>query len=388
MKPVNTMNGVVIKPRAEKKSSRANKRYVSATSNVFIAGGGTGGHIYPGLAIAREIKNRYPKVEIRFVGSGRDLEKTILGDAGYNLSLLPVSGLRGVKGLNLIKGVLRIPISIWVAWRLIVKFKPSIVIGVGGYSSGPTVLVASLLGIPVLLQEPNAYPGITNRLLVHFSQKIAIAFPECTKFFKEKSVLTGNPVRMEFSSLADTMPLPPLVILIFGGSQGSQPINKAVMVALKFLQSDLKQLRFIHQTGKKDYQKVLSQYRAAGVQAQVQPFFLDMHCQFKKAHLILCRSGATTLAELTTAGKASLLIPFMEASDNHQQLNAESLASNGAAEVICQTYLKGSLLARRIKYYLHNPDKIKQMEAKSRQLGQPEATKKIVDLVDDLVVLK
>ena len=187
---------------------------------------------------------------------------------------------------------------------------------------------------------------------------------------------------------AETMPLPPLVILIFGGSQGSQPINKAVMAALKFLQSDLKHLRFIHQTGKKDYQKVLSQYRAAGVQAQVQPFFLDMHCQFKKAHLILCRSGATTLAELTTAGKASLLIPFMEASDNHQQLNAESLASNGAAEVICQTYLKGSLLARRIKYYLHNPDKIKKMEAKSRQLGQPEATKKIVDLVDDLVVLK
>ena len=388
MNPVNTMNGVIIKTRAGKKSSRLNNKYVSSDSNVFIAGGGTGGHIFPGLAIAREIKKRHPKVEIRFVGSGRDLEKTILGDAGYNLSLLPISGLRGVKGLNLIKGFLRIPASIWVAWRLIVQFQPSIVIGVGGYSSGPTVLVASLSGIPVLLQEPNAYPGITNRLLVRFSQKIAIAFPECAKFFNEKAVLTGNPVRMEFCSLAETMPPPPFVILIFGGSQGSRPINEAVMAALKFLQSDFNHLCFIHQTGKKDYQKVLSQYRAAGIQAQIQPFFSDMPCQFKKAHLILCRSGATTLAELTAAGKASLLIPFMEASDNHQQLNAESLAANGAAEVICQNHLKGALLAKRIKYYLYNPDKIKKMEEKSRQLGQPEAAKKIVDLIDDLVILK
>ena len=365
-----------------------NKRYVGGTSNVFIAGGGTGGHIFPGLEIAREIKKRHPKVEIRFVGTGRDLEKTILGDAGYNLSFLPISGLRGAKGLNLIKGFLRIPASIWVAWRLIVEFQPSIVIGVGGYSSGPTVLVASLSGIPVLLQEPNAYPGITNRLLVRFSQKIAIAFPECTKFFKEKAVLTGNPVRMEFSSLAETIPPPPLVILIFGGSQGSRLINEAVMASLEFLQSDLNHLRFIHQTGKKDYQKVLSSYTTAGVQAQVQPFFSDMPCQFKKAHLILCRSGATTLAELAAAGKASLLIPFMEAADNHQQLNAESLAANGAAEVICQNHLEGAFLAERIKFYLHNPDKITKMEAKSRQLGQPEAAKKIVDLIDDLVILK
>ena len=192
MNPVNTMNGVIIKTRAGKKSSRLNNKYVSSDSNVFIAGGGTGGHIFPGLAIAREIKKRHPKVEIRFVGSGRDLEKTILGDAGYNLSLLPISGLRGVKGLNLIKGFLRIPASIWVAWRLIVQFQPSIVIGVGGYSSGPTVLVASLSGIPVLLQEPNAYPGITNRLLVRFSQKIAIAFPECTKFFKNFRINVRN----------------------------------------------------------------------------------------------------------------------------------------------------------------------------------------------------
>ena len=382
------MNRVVIKTRAGKKSSRLHKRHVGGTSNVFIAGGGTGGHIFPGLEIAREIKKRHPKVEIRFVGTGRDLEKTILGDAGYNLSFLPISGLRGAKGLNLIKGFLRIPASIWVAWRLIVQFQPSIVIGVGGYSSGPTVLVASLSGIPVLLQEPNAYPGITNRLLVRFSQKIAIAFPECTKFFKEKAVLTGNPVRMEFSSLAETIPPPPLVILIFGGSQGSRLINEAVMASLEFLQSDLNHLRFIHQTGKKDYQKVLSSYTTAGVQAQVQPFFSDMPCQFKKAHLILCRSGATTLAELAAAGKASLLIPFMEAADNHQQLNAESLAANGAAEVICQNHLEGAFLAERIKFYLHNPDKITKMEAKSRQLGQPEAAKKIVDLIDDLVILK
>ena len=381
------MNGVTIKDRIREKDLRLERNPIADISKVLIAGGGTGGHIFPGIAIAKELEKRHPKVEVRFVGTGRDLEKNILRDAGYNLSLLPISGLRGVKGINLIKGFFKIPASIWVAWRLISQFQPNIVIGVGGYSSGPPVLVASLLGIPVLLQEPNAYPGITNRLLIRFSQKIAIAFPECTKFFKEKAVLTGNPVRVEFCSSIEPTSLPPLVILIFGGSQGSGPLNEAVINALKFLQPYFNELSFIHQTGEKDYQRVLSCYRSAGIQALVQPFFTDMSCQFKKAHLILCRSGATTLSELTVAGKASLLVPFGGATDNHQQHNAESLAANGAAEVISQDYLDGCFLAKRIKYYLLNPDQIKRMEEKSRRMGQPKAAQKIVDLIGDLVIL-
>ncbi len=319
------------------------------------------------------------------MGTGRSLEAHILKEAGYHLNPLPVSGLKGVKGIDRIKGILRIPRSLWAACRIVRQFRPTIVVGVGGYSSGPPVLVASLGGIPTLLHESNAHPGITNRLLARFSRKVATTFPECEKFFSGKAVLTGTPVRPEFQARSAQLPARPFVLLIFGGSQGARAINQAVIDALELLRPHLSQLRFIHQTGEQDLARVERAYQEVGAQARVQPFFTDMPRQFQKAHLILCRAGAATLGELAVAGKASLLVPFPGATDNHQLRNAESLAAAGAAEVIRQSDLSGRLLASRVEHYFHHPEQLERMEGKSKQLGRPDSAQRIVDLIEGLV---
>jgi UDP-N-acetylglucosamine--N-acetylmuramyl-(pentapeptide) pyrophosphoryl-undecaprenol N-acetylglucosamine transferase len=355
---------------------------------VLIAGGGTGGHLYPGIAVAQALQKRYPKVEVQFVGTGRSLEAHILKEAGYHLNPLPVSGLKGVKGIDRIKGIVRIPRSLWAACRIIRQFRPTIVLGVGGYSSGPPVLVASLGGIPTLLHESNAHPGITNRLLSRFSRKVATAFPECETFFPGKAVLTGTPVRPEFQARSPQRPERPFVLLVFGGSQGARAINRAVLEALELLRPYLSQLRFIHQTGERDFAGVDRAYREVGAQARVQAFFADMPRQFQEAHLVLCRAGAATLAELAVAGKASLLVPFPGATDNHQLRNAESLAAAGAAEVIRQEELNGSLLASRVEHYFHHPEQLERMEARSVRLARPDSAQKIVDLIGDVAGLE
>ena len=354
---------------------------------LLIAGGGTGGHLYPGIAVAQTLTKRYPRAEVQFVGSGRPLERRILDEVGYSLNRLPVSGLKGVGWVDLIRGILKLPWSLWAAWSVIRQFRPTVVLGVGGYSSGPPVLVASLTGVPTLLHESNAQPGITNRLLAPFSRKVTIAFPECKIFFRGKAVLTGTPVRPEFLAGPARPPDRPFVLLIFGGSQGAQAINHAVVNALEELRSYFRQLHFIHQTGEQDFFRVEQAYRKAGAQAQVKPFFTDMPSQFPKAHLVICRAGAATLGELAVAGKAALLVPFLGATDNHQLRNAESLAAVGAAEIILQEKLSGKLLASRVKHYFRHPEKLKRMEAQSSQLARPDSAQTIADLIEELAGL-
>lgn len=365
---------------------KSTPNFPAVALKVLIAGGGTGGHLFPGIAIAQELQKRYPSVEVRFLGTGRRLESRILKEAGYAHTQLPISGLKGITGIKLFKSLLRIPWSLWVASKIVREFRPSIVIGLGGYSSGPPLLVASLWGIPTILQEPNAYPGMTNRLLGRFSQKVAIGFPESEKFFSGKAVFTGNPIRSEFQDLLIKSPTMPFVLLIFGGSQGAHAINQAVLDSLESLRPLFTQLNFIHQTGDQDYDWVLNTYREVGVQALVQPFFTDMPRQFEKAHLVLCRAGATTLGELTMAGKASLLIPFPEATDNHQQRNAEALARWGAAEVVPQSVLNGRYLANRIEYYFEHLDQLGKMEENCLQVRRLDAAQRIVDLIEELVI--
>jgi UDP-N-acetylglucosamine--N-acetylmuramyl-(pentapeptide) pyrophosphoryl-undecaprenol N-acetylglucosamine transferase len=355
---------------------------------VLIAGGGTGGHLFPGIAVAQALAKRHPTAEIQFVGSGRSLEARILKEAGYRLNTLPVSGLKGVGGIDLIKGILKLPRSLWAAWRIVRRFRPTVVLGVGGYSSGPPVLVASLAGVPTLLHEPNAHPGITNRLLAPFSRKVTTAFPECETFFPGKAVLTGTPVRPEFLARSNRPAARPFVLLIFGGSQGARAINQAVVDGLDRLRPHLCELRFIHQTGEQDFVRVEQAYREAGAWARVQPFFTDMPRQFPQAHLVLCRAGAATLGELAASGKASLLVPFPGATDNHQLRNAESLAAAGAAEVIRQEELNGSLLASRVEHYFHHPEQLERMEARSVRLARPDSAQKIVDLIGDVAGLE
>lgn len=350
----------------------------------MIAGGGTGGHVYPGIAIAREIRRRHPQAAILFVGTERGLESRIVPQEGFQLATITVFGLKGIRGMARLKGFLAVPKAIIESCRLLRKFCPDIVLGVGGYSSGPPLLVASLWGIPALLQEPNAYPGITNRLLAHLVTQVATAFVDCERFFGKKAVLTGNPVRPEFKPVLDRPPSPFFTVLIFGGSQGAQAINKAMGEALDTLKGSLSALHFIHQTGERDYDRLAQKYREVGAEADVRPFFTDMPAQFEKADLIICRAGATTLAELTVAAKAAILIPFPGAADNHQQRNAEALQAAGGAEMILQQQLNGAQLAGRILFYSAHREQVRAMGEQSGRQGRPQATGHIVDLMEGL----
>ncbi len=352
---------------------------------VLIAGGGTGGHVYPGIAIGKEIKSRHPQAELLFVGTERGLEARIVPREGFELRTITVAGLKGVGIQQRLRGLLSIPRGLWESRRIIREFRPDVVVGVGGYSSGPPVLLAALTGTPTLLQEQNAQPGMTNRLLARFSSRVATAFEECTSFFGEKAVLTGNPVRGDFKTIRPKRGSGPFVLLIFGGSQGARAINDAMLEALSRLQPIFPGIFFIHQTGPKDFERVSTSYRTLEAPSDVRPFFDDMPEQFAKADLLLCRSGAATLAEITVAGKAAILIPFPAATDNHQQRNAEALVNAHAAEMILQRDLTGEKLAGRIKYFASHRDELHQMEKHSLRLGRPNSTERIVDLLEELV---
>jgi UDP-N-acetylglucosamine--N-acetylmuramyl-(pentapeptide) pyrophosphoryl-undecaprenol N-acetylglucosamine transferase len=352
---------------------------------VLIAGGGTGGHIYPGVAIAREIRRRYPNSELLFVGTERGLEKKIIPQEGFPLVTIRVAGLKGIRGVRQLKALTTVPRSLWESHVIVRHFKPEVVIGVGGYSSGPPVLVAALMGIPTMLQEQNALPGLTNRLLGRFVRKVAVAFNGCEAYFGNKVILTGNPVRPEFAEITARTETQPFTVLIAGGSQGAQAINQATIHATRILGLQLPRFRLIHQTGEKDYGRISEAYRAAGLVADVRPFFNDMPQQFAKADLLVCRSGAATLAEITVAGKPAILVPFPLATDDHQRKNAEALAQAGAAEIILQQELNGERLAARLEYYERHRDELRRMEENSRRLGRPDATARIVDLVEELV---
>lgn len=367
---------------------------------VLIAGGGTGGHIYPGIAIAREILRRAPEAALLFVGTERGLEGKIVPAEGFQLATIRVAGLKGTGGLRRLQGLMTIPGSLWESAAIIGQFKPSVVLGVGGYSSGPPVLMAALKGIPTMLQEQNALPGLTNRLLARFTRKVAAAFQECEAYFGEKMVLTGNPVRSEFAEIGppkrdwwqvavgggrtQTTWLGRFTVLITGGSQGAQAINQAAVDALNILGLKLERFHLIHQTGERDYARVSEAYQTAGVSADVRPFFSDMPKRFAAADLLVCRSGATTLAEITVAGKAAILVPFPLAADDHQRKNAEALVQARAAEMILQKELNGARLAERLEYYASHRHVLEELERNSRRLGRPDATARIVDIVEQL----
>lgn len=357
----------------------------STKLRILIAGGGTGGHVFPGIAIAHEVRGRYPHAQLCFVGTEQGIEKKIVPLHSFTLKTITVSGIKGVRGPRLLKALWAIPWSLWESLRILREFQPHLVIGVGGYSSGPPVLVAALQRIPILLQEQNARPGITNRLLSRFAGKVAIAFEESRTFFGTKAVLTGNPVRAGFTPMSIDRRPDRFTLLIFGGSQGSQALNRAVIESLGFLKERLADLWFIHQAGERECEAVRKAYQAAGAAGEVRPFFHDMPLEFSRADLIICRSGAMTLAELTVAGKAAILVPFPLAADNHQQKNAEALVSKGAAEMILQLNLSGRRLAECIIFFLEHREELHQMEQRSREMGHPDAAKKIVDLVEELI---
>ena len=357
---------------------------MSEALRVVVAGGGTGGHLYPGIAVARELQSRRPGAAISFAGTEQGIEARVIPREGYPLDVIRSAGLKGKSLADRLRGAALVPLSLGDAWRVVSQRRPDVVIGVGGYSSGPVVLMASLRGVPAMLLEQNAVPGLANRLVAPFVKAAAVTFESTRRFFGAKAFVSGNPVRPEF--FATVEPFQESIddqssgvrVLVFGGSQGAHAINLAMVEAAAQL-AQHPDLRLAHQTGERDVEMVRAGYRTAGLQAVVEPFFYDMGRQLGQAQVVVCRAGATTLAEICAAGAAAILVPLPTATDDHQRRNAEAMASAGAADVMLQADMTGSLLAQRILGLLRDPARRRLMAAAARRLAKPDAAKVIVD---------
>ena len=359
---------------------------------IVIAGGGTGGHLYPGIAVAREIMSRRPDARISFVGTAKGIEARVVPLEGFTLDLIRSGGIKGKSLVARGRGAALLPVSLADAWGVINRRRPQLVIGVGGYSSGPVVLVAALRGVPTLLLEQNAVPGLTNRVLASFASAAAVTFESTQTFFGSKAFVSGNPVRPEFlkdvasqtESDSDDQASSARV-LVFGGSQGAHAINMAMVEAAEELAAHAPRLQLTHQTGERDVEVVRAAYRKARLAADVAPFFDDMGRQLGRADLIVCRAGATTLAEMTAAGKAAILIPLPTATDDHQRKNAEALVAAGAAVMLEQSALNGHTLAQRVLRLAGDRAARTRMSAAARTMARPDAARVIVDRAMELV---
>jgi UDP-N-acetylglucosamine--N-acetylmuramyl-(pentapeptide) pyrophosphoryl-undecaprenol N-acetylglucosamine transferase len=348
---------------------------------ILIGAGGTGGHIFPGIAVADELVRRDARTRVVFAGTPRGLESRLVPKAGYGLELLPILPLNGVGLLRTLVGLLALPWGLLKSAFVVLRLKPSAVLGIGGYAGGPITLVAALIGVRAVILEPNARPGFTNRVLKPFVDAAACAYEEARVSFGAKGVLTGNPVRGGFAALPDKPHRPPLTLLAFGGSQGSRVLNRALVAALPKLPG-LDALRIVHQTGPAMQAEVESAYRAASRPAEVVAFLDDMERRLGDADLVLARSGATTCAELTVAGRAALLVPFAGAADDHQTTNARALEAVGAARVIEERELTGESLAHAIGALVAEPETLTAMGQAARRLGKKDAAARVADLLE------
>jgi len=354
---------------------------------VLIAAGGTGGHIYPGIAVAQEIMRRDANSRVQFVGTARGLETRLVPQAGFELSLIESAGLKNVSIGARVKGLAILPRSFVSARRLMRQFQPDVVVGAGGYVSGPVVLTAALTNRPTLVMESNALPGWTNRVLARFVDRAAVSFEQALPFFRGKAKVTGNPVRREFFEIPAKRREPgEFLLLVFGGSQGARAINEAMVAALPRLKELPTMLRIKHQTGPADFEKVKAAYDAAGwsERADVRSYIDNMMADFGKADLVLCRAGATTTAELIAAGKASIMVPFPYAADDHQRKNAEALQAAGASRMILQQELSQERLVTEIERLVAEPKTLTQMEEASRKLAHGDAAAAAVDMIEEL----
>jgi UDP-N-acetylglucosamine--N-acetylmuramyl-(pentapeptide) pyrophosphoryl-undecaprenol N-acetylglucosamine transferase len=355
---------------------------------LMIAGGGTGGHIYPAIAVAQEWIARNPGRSVVFVGTARGLETTIVPKAGFPLELISVGGLKGKGIVDTIKGLFRLPVGFAQAFALVGKHRPNVVFGVGGYSSGPVLLAAKLRGVPTAIHESNAFPGLTNRLLAHLVTAVAVAFETAGQRMKRAdAVLTGNPIRAAFfaESLQQTGTRARKRVLIFGGSQGSRTINDAMIGALLFMAPLRDRIEIVHQTGPNELQKMQEAYRASAfANARVVPYLDPIVDEIGAADMVVSRSGAMTVGELAAVGRAAILIPFAAAADNHQELNARAVEQAGGALVITELELSPEKLGLAITEIVSDPDRTSRMGTAARTLAVPDATKKIVDLLEKI----
>ncbi len=354
---------------------------------LMIAGGGTGGHLFPGIAIAEELRAREAGAAVRFVGTTRGIEARVLPEQGWDLDTIDVSGIKTQGVLGAIRGMFRVPRALWQARRVLKAFKPDAVIGVGGYASGPVVLMAKLRGIPTAICEQNSIPGLTNKILGRFVRRVFLAFEETRRFFKPKKILmTGNPIRRDLvAKLRAGATSDPATthVLVCGGSLGAVAVNDLASQALIALAKE-QPLAIVHQTGDKDADKIRARYAEAGVTAEVSAFIKDMAIAYLGADLIVARAGATTVAELAIAGKPAIFIPYPFAADDHQTLNAREMVSRGAALSFVQAELTAEKLADALRALIADPAARAKMSEAMKAFAKPEAAGAIVDWLGTL----
>jgi UDP-N-acetylglucosamine--N-acetylmuramyl-(pentapeptide) pyrophosphoryl-undecaprenol N-acetylglucosamine transferase len=351
---------------------------------LLIAGGGTGGHVFPALAVAHEWLSRDASRKALFVGTTRGLEMKLVPQAGLPLETIRSAGLKGMGPLRLARNILQLGPAFLDSAAILNRHRFNAVFGVGGYAAGPVMLVAAMQELPSVIFESNAAPGFTNRVLANLASRIATGYPSVAERLGANAFFTGCPVRPEFFTIAPSRPVPPFRILITGGSQGSSAINRAVSEALPHLVAQKETLCFVHQTGQRDYNVVRLAYTERDLPAEVAPFFSQMAERFAQADLIVCRSGAVTVAEIAAAGRAALFIPFAAATDSHQLRNAEEMVRAGAARLIPEHELNGERLAREILALLGDPRKLADLGARARQMARPDAARNIADLIEEI----
>jgi len=351
---------------------------------ILIAGGGTGGHLYPGIALGRELLRRDPAAEVSFVGTAAGIESRVVPREGFALDLIRVAGLKGKGRAEQLRGFLLLPTAAADAWRVISRRRPDVVVGVGGFASGPVLALAAVRGYPTMLLEQNALPGFTNRLLARFVRAAAVNFEDALSYFPRTGFVAGNPVRPEFFAAQNEETNDAGRVLICGGSQGAHAINVAMVAAASRLAATGLQLAITHQTGERDLELVRTAYAGAGLAARVEAFIFEIDRAMKAADLVICRAGATTLAELAASGRPAILVPLPTATDDHQRKNAEVLGRAGAGLVIEERDLSGERLAATIAMLVADPDRRRQMSAAARTLARPDAAARIADRVEEL----
>ncbi len=359
---------------------------------LIVTGGGTGGHLFPGIAVAEAVRRRIPDSRLLFIGTERLIDQKALANRGFELAALDCGAIKGLGMAHKVKSMLGLPSAVIAAWSLLKRFDPHLVLGVGGYVTGPVLLAAKMMGVPIVIHEQNSVPGLANRLAGTLADRICISLPCKPSFPLVKTVLTGNPVRQEIlAASAGKQPTTEgeiLTVLVLGGSQGAHRVNMLMMEAVECLVKKGQPLRLIHQTGAADEETVRAHYHKLGVKAEVAAFIADMATAYSRADLAVSRAGATTLAELAVMGLPALLIPFPYAADNHQVTNGEYYTKNGAGKMVEEAVLSGEILVQYLSEGLHNREELHTMAAKMRSLALPDAAERIVDECLQLVAAR
>lgn len=354
-------------------------------TRVVIAGGGTGGHLYPGVAVARELLKREADAVVTFAGTARGLEARLIPQEGFELDVIRSAGLKGRSIVTALRALAIVPVSLADAWALLSRRRPNVVVGVGGYSSGPVVLMAALRGIPTMLLEQNAMPGLTNRLLARVVRAAALTYDDGGKYFGRRGFVTGNPVRPEFFDSPTDSPIPDRPkVLILGGSQGAHAINMAMVAAAAELGRRHPGIEILHQTGTRDLDTVRQEYARAGVNARAESFIAGVAGEMRAADLLVCRAGATTLAELAALGRTAVLVPFPKATDDHQKKNAQVLVDGGAAAMLEERDLTAARLVETVSELLSNSERRIEMAGRMKAFARPDAAARIVDRLKEL----